>query len=736
MEKKNRITDFFSRCTLPIALASIIAYLVVSCYYYEQRALLTVVFAAAATALFLLFEMMRKHKFIGTVVYIAMLAGILYLSGRMMSAGWYSTHVMFTDWFYLNRDTAGFNIYYFMMVYVFGGFFLVSIIYYFTQIRFRTLGLMLCLLFPFVIYAKRADVMTGFEVALVITVFLAIVVHIRQQNLPEGVKAKYDISYLISVALFVSFAGAVAVFIPKPEVKSVLERDSHAFDITPLNNSQTTYSRTTAQSSARYGTSFTNEILFYAESNYYKDTYYLKRQSYDSFYDEIWHNTSVGEKFTSPDYYRTININRSEYYEQIKALAETGRYTEYGLDASKFDLPQMQPYNFRVYDDMFKGVYVPSPSGVIGKSFTESSMDPYYLYGDGEIWVRNVDADYDYTVQYYPETPEYTAYAKALGMTGEQYYAMLTAAVDNGDLADNRLLNQYNLAHDNYTADVEYTERMRDLAFEITEGLTSDYDKANALCSYFENNGFVYDAEYYPPDESIDYFLFEGKTGVCTSYATAMAIMARIVGLPARYVEGFAAYERDTTDSDIMIIRDSHAHAYVEVFIPGAGWLDFDPTIPDYVIDRAADSGFSFAGLAEYFSRALVFVAVLFFVFIVMMFDRILELVFRIRQRFVKGDERIIRLYARVVRLLEISGGDKLKSYTPHMLDEYALENNKADIRPISELFERTCFGGVPLEDERYREIWRFYKSVYRLLRKRPKPEKVTTSPLPQTAPQ
>lgn len=732
MEIRKKITEYLSRFILPIALGTMIAYLVVRPYYFEQRLLHTALFALAAAALFWLFDRLRKHKFIGTVVYILMFGIIIFVCTRLMRAGWWNSSIIFTDWFYLDRDTAGLNLYYFYMLYLFGGFFLISIIYYFTQIRFRTLGLMLCLLFPFVIYAKRADNMSGFEVAVIITLFLAIIVNQRQQLIPERISAKRDLSYIVSVALFVSFAGAVSMLIPKPEVRSVLEKDSHAFDITPLNNSQSVYSRTTAQSSVRFGTSYTNEILFYAESDYPKDIYYLKRQAFDSFYDEIWHNDRIGEKYTTPNYYRTINMNRNTYYGLLKHLAETGRYEKYGLDLAKFNVPEMQTFDFRVYDDSFQGVYVPTPSGVVAKTFTESSNDPYYLYGDGEIWVRNVDADYDYTVQYYPETEEYLAYAVSLDMTGEQYYAMITEAYDNGDLTDTALIDQYTLAHDNYTSNVEYTERMRDLAFEITAPYTSDYDKANALCEYFETGGFVYDADYYPPDESIDYFLFEGKTGVCTSYATAMAIMARIIGLPARYVEGFAAYERD--EADALVIRDSHAHAYVEVFIPGAGWVDFDPTIPGYVIDRGATSGFSFAGLAEYFSRSLVFIAVLFFVFVVMMLDRIMERVFRIRHHFAKGDSRIIGLYARLVKLLENSGGDRLVSYTPHMLTAYAIDNNKADIKPIADLFERTCFGGIPLEDEAYKEVYTYYKSIYGLLRKRPKPEKAEATPKPQTA--
>ena len=89
---------------------------------------------------------------------------------------------------------------------------------------------------------------------------------------------------------------------------------------------------------------------------------------------------------------------------------------------------------------------------------------------------------------------------------------------------------------------------MEALAKSITENCKNDYEKAQALVDYFEQNGYVYDNEYEPDDESIAYFLFTSKRGNCTNYATSMTLMARMLGLPARYVEGFAAYEKNEED--------------------------------------------------------------------------------------------------------------------------------------------------------------------------------------------
>lgn len=723
MKLKNKAIEFISRAALPIMLACVIVNMIVRCYYIEMRLPFTALYGVCAVGLFLLFDFLKKHKILGFFAYVAILAGVVYISTRFSWRGWQETHIIFTDWFYLDRNTAGFSLDYFLYIYIFGGFFLTSIIYYFTQMRFRSLGLMLCLLFPFVIYAKRADIMSNFDVTLIITLFLAIVVHNRQLfEKQENIRQVKDVPYYVSIALFVSFAGAVAMLIPKPEVRSVLERDSHAFDINANAQNSNDYSTYSMVSSKRYGASYTNKILFYAESSYSdgENVFFLKRQAFDGFHDDQWRREL---EFKDYDYSKGYHYDRAQYYSVIKKLAESGRYADYGLTDSTFSMKEPIPYVFRVYDDedTFHATYLPTPNGVIGSSYNKSGDTPYYLYSDGEIIVKNRDRKYDYTVDFYPETDDIVNNARNIGMTFDQYYDMLIDAKERGISGADDLLEQYESAFDNYTGNIEYSDRMRDLAFEITKDCKSDYDKAKALCDYFENNGFTYDLAYEPDDTSIDYFLFEGKTGVCTSFATSMALMARIVGLPARYVEGFVAYERDK-DEDRIVVRDAHAHAYVEIYIPCAGWVTFDPTIAGYTSALSGDSGFSLAFLRDYLSRVFVFVIVLLFVFVIIMFDRIAEFVFRIRQHFVKGDKRIIRLYARTVRLLEQSSDEDLSAYTTRMISNLAEKYNNADVGQITLAFERTCFGGVPLDDETYEKIYTYYKSIYPMLRKRPKP--------------
>jgi len=122
------------------------------------------------------------------------------------------------------------------------------------------------------------------------------------------------------------------------------------------------------------------------------------------------------------------------------------------------------------------------------------------------------------------------------------------------------------------------TKDTKDLVEEIVEGSNTDYKKALSIERYLRNN-FKYNTDVEVPPknrEFIDYFLFEAKEGYCTYYATTMAIMLRLQGIPSRYVEGYVA--RDLVEDDKYIVKQKNAHAWVEAFIEPVGWMIFEPT--------------------------------------------------------------------------------------------------------------------------------------------------------------
>ncbi len=123
--------------------------------------------------------------------------------------------------------------------------------------------------------------------------------------------------------------------------------------------------------------------------------------------------------------------------------------------------------------------------------------------------------------------------------------------------------------------------RVVKLARQITANTTHPYDQANAIELYLRTRfGYTLQMPSTPPADPISNFLFVRKEGHCEYFASAMAIMLRTIGIPSRVVNGFRTGEyNDVTGS--YIVRGRDAHSWVEAYIPGAGWTEFDPTPPD-----------------------------------------------------------------------------------------------------------------------------------------------------------
>jgi protein-glutamine gamma-glutamyltransferase len=122
--------------------------------------------------------------------------------------------------------------------------------------------------------------------------------------------------------------------------------------------------------------------------------------------------------------------------------------------------------------------------------------------------------------------------------------------------------------------------RIKTLAEDITAHSTNDYDRAVNIQRYLISH-YAYTLDLNGPhtDDPLAYFLFVRRAGHCEYFASAMTIMLRSIGIPARYITGFLPGEYNDIGGD-YIIRGSDAHAWVEVYFPDYGWITFDPTPP------------------------------------------------------------------------------------------------------------------------------------------------------------
>jgi transglutaminase-like putative cysteine protease len=131
------------------------------------------------------------------------------------------------------------------------------------------------------------------------------------------------------------------------------------------------------------------------------------------------------------------------------------------------------------------------------------------------------------------------------------------------------------------------SERTRDLAARIAFGAESNYETIKRIEEYLRTN-YPYQLDAPPVPErrdAVDYFLFDAPGGFCSHYASAMAVMLRIQGIPARIVTGYSMGEFDYEINEYRV-RVNNAHAWTEAYFPGYGWIEFEPTAGLEVFER------------------------------------------------------------------------------------------------------------------------------------------------------
>lgn len=135
---------------------------------------------------------------------------------------------------------------------------------------------------------------------------------------------------------------------------------------------------------------------------------------------------------------------------------------------------------------------------------------------------------------------------------------------------------------DNYLQLPQTSQRVKDLAKEITKNAKNNFEKMNMLNKYLKSK-YPYDLSIpaFPENvDTVDYFLFESKKGYCEHFASSLAVMARSLGIHTRLATGFVTGKYNPI-TGYYEVKGSDAHAWVEAYFPFQGWVSFDPT-PGY----------------------------------------------------------------------------------------------------------------------------------------------------------
>jgi transglutaminase-like putative cysteine protease len=136
------------------------------------------------------------------------------------------------------------------------------------------------------------------------------------------------------------------------------------------------------------------------------------------------------------------------------------------------------------------------------------------------------------------------------------------------------------------------SQRMRQLVADWGRATSDKSDIVNAALGHFNQQPFVYTLS--PPllgDNPADQFLFETRRGFCEHFATSFTLLMRIAGIPARVVTGYQGGEYNP-HGGYLIVQQSDAHAWAEVWLEGPGWVRVDPTaaVAPQRVERSLDT--------------------------------------------------------------------------------------------------------------------------------------------------
>jgi transglutaminase-like putative cysteine protease/xanthosine utilization system XapX-like protein len=143
--------------------------------------------------------------------------------------------------------------------------------------------------------------------------------------------------------------------------------------------------------------------------------------------------------------------------------------------------------------------------------------------------------------------------------------------------------------------------RVKALAHSLLDNIPNAYDKAETLESFLRSPPYSYSPQVKPTPpgkDPIEYFLFDLKQDFCEYFASAMVVMLREAGVPARLVEGFTTGTYDSP-SNAYVVREQDAHAWVEAYFPQYGWIEFEPTPSQPPFARVDNSSATGAGSGE-----------------------------------------------------------------------------------------------------------------------------------------
>ena len=747
---KKYSTQFVSFLLTLILCFSI--YSIYSCFYSGLGVMICLATILSTTIFFLVCFYTEKHKYIGGFLVMILLSVHVSLYLYVCRVGFIQTRGSFLEWLLTKggENQEG-SVYLWAACFFFSSFFSVTI-YYFSNALYRMFFLTLASLIPAVVYLKVLEEMNNVFLILIASLNVILFMIHRRRRFKKG-ETIHSKNTMVSCGTFILLLFFCTAAIPKNAETPYYEVFEDAFlggdTSSPLSDSISQLSSFSNDAGGFFiGFDTPNRKLYTVVShNKMQPYYYLKRQVFD-LYDYEKNRWYPSEKFSTANLFPEqieelgTDLSLSLLLEALKATDsyEPGFLSKYGLEnLTTLDSisPATQLLDFRA--ENFSTVFYLAPARVI--SVDAGEEEPYFATLNGAFLREGAPhADnFTYSVSFYDDLDNYNTWKEAggLNISGDKYSLMLNEMhqilsqnqdplkeiVSSHLQEDTQALQYKQLCRENRDG---LPDEVVDLAHRITADCTYDYEKADALVDYFNREGFVYQLQYRQKEKGPKYFLFTSKKGSCSDYASAFTHMARACGLTVRYAEG---YVTEMSEPGVYVIKSRDSHAYPEVYLPGAGWTVFEPTVArmDNMKPRFSLSHF-FTDLKMDYGLMGVVIYFLVIGFVILsvirfVFPFFTELYFRLSLRLSNPDKATILCYNRILKLTGKSFVPDADSKTPYELSCF-YKSIGCDIYKLTTLVETLLYADLSVSPEDKALLPGIYSSARKALKRHRKASK------------
>ncbi len=555
------------------------------------------------------------------------------------------------------------------------GFVLGSAMYYFTRIRFRVIFVFLICMCPFSLYAKTFTDIPVIYIILIATLFFVLLIMKQSIEISSA-----DKKTAMVLGGFIAAVVVTAAFVPKLQYAPY--RDQFDELITGINIGRTGNGTdfNSYSDSSSYSTSDDDEIVFTISGD---NPGLIKRQCFNLYNpsDGTW--SYYGESETG--------YNNWEKYIDWENPRQLLGDTEAEVGKKISVIAALSGKIRAIYTAENNAGFVLA-NGALSNIY-RTPMDEYFLSSDNPTITQ-------YTLVWYELEPNSSFSERVRNMSEEALSVTQAGRHYISALSENEALYSYLLSDEVrrscFSSD-ENHKKVGELARSVANGCKNDLEKARAIENFLTSEQFIYDKDFSPADSSVESFLFGYKRGVCSDYATAMVLLCRELGLKCRYVEGFLVQKYDS-EYDYFYVTAADSHAYVQVWLDGYGWTDFNPT--------SAHTDGGYIDYTFFFFGGIVLFAALSVGFVLIALPKIKKRLLFKRIAKLRGREQLLQLFPKLNCFVHAKLGKRSLVCTISELKRLTAEKYGVDISSVANDYERAVYGGEDVGNDNYMPVY------------------------------